>query len=145
MGTQKLAQKLKAHFPSNPCRIQYYTQEILIHREDLQSKLRRNTVLPLEMKDSEELSHHLVKTILDQAHLSPLPLVCQPVYWPYDYSLRLYPPPNCIVLGDSRTWYKYTYENDCMVVNPGEFNVDFSFLVYTPSTREFEYSVIPSE
>jgi len=141
--TYKLRNKLRSYFPSNPCRIRYYTQEILVYREDLQSKLRRNTVLPCELKDSEDLSNHLVKTILDQAHLCPLPLIVQPIHWSFDHALRLYPPPTCVVLGDSHAWYKYTYMDDCDVVNPGEFNVDFSFVLYSPATREFDYSMIP--
>jgi len=142
MITKKLKSKLNVFFPSNPCRIQYYTQEIVISREDLQSKLRRNTVLPCELKESDDLSKHLVKTVMDQAHISPLPLICQPLHWSYDHAMRLYPPPTCLVLGDSHSWYKYTYEDDCTMINPGEFNVDFSFVLYTPHNREFDYSAI---
>lgn len=141
--TGKLRQRLRCSFPSNPCRIQWYTQEIVIFREDLQQKLRRNTVLPCELREAEEMSNHLVKTILDQAHLVPLPLICQPVYWAFDHALRLYPPPTCVVLGDQHEFYNYKYEQDSRVVNPGDFSSDFSFVVYRPAERVFDYSLIP--
>ena len=36
--------------------------------------------------------------MLDQAHLCPLPPLQRPVYWNYDYALRLYPVPGESVL-----------------------------------------------
>jgi len=141
--TRRLRQRLNCSFPSNPCRIHWYTQEIVIFREDLQQKLRRNSVLPCELGEAEEMSNLLVKTVLDQAHLVPLPHICQPVYWDFDHALRLYPPPTCVIMGDSHEYYNYKYEQDVRVVNPGEFSADFSFMAYHPADRGFVYSVVP--
>ncbi|KAG7269485.1 hypothetical protein CRUP_009998 [Coryphaenoides rupestris] len=66
-------------FTTNPCRIQYCSQEIVIIREDL-----------------------FVKTILSQGHLTPLPLYVSPVFWAYDYTLRVYPVPDVIVFADNK-------------------------------------------
>lgn len=44
------------------------------------------------------LELQLVQTILDQAHLAPLPLPVRPVLWDYDHALRLYPMPTTVRL-----------------------------------------------
>ena len=40
----------------------------------------------------------LVQTIIDQCHLSPLPLSVQPINWQLDYTLRLYPMPTTVLI-----------------------------------------------
>ena len=42
------------------------------------------------------LTRQLVQTILDQTHLSPLPLHVRPTMWEYDHCLRLYPMPTAV-------------------------------------------------
>ena len=45
--TQKLREMLpNAVFASNPCRIQYYTQEVVIFRDDLQKRMRQLCLRP---------------------------------------------------------------------------------------------------
>ena len=46
------------------------------------------------------LFKHLAATLVQQAHLAPLPLSQAPVFWEHDHALRLYPAPHCVVLGD---------------------------------------------
>jgi len=62
----------------------------------------------------------LVKTILDQSHLTPFPLQVAPTYWSYDHTLRLYPLPTAVLLCDPSGWgsFKVTYEG-CCVINTG--------------------------
>ncbi|KAI9826200.1 MAG: DNA-directed DNA polymerase epsilon, subunit B [Phylliscum demangeonii] len=61
----------------------------------------------------------LVKTILDQGHLSPFPLATRPVAWDYVSSLQLYPLPTALVLVDPEMpAFTVTYEG-CHVMNPG--------------------------
>lgn len=62
----------------------------------------------------------LVKTLLDQAHLSPYPLTTRPVLWDFaPHTLSLYPLPKIIVFADvSMEGFAVTYEG-CHVVNPG--------------------------
>ena len=40
----------------------------------------------------------LVKTVIDQAHLCPLPLAACPINWAYDASLQLFPLPDVVRL-----------------------------------------------
>ena len=61
----------------------------------------------------------LVKTILDQGHLSPFPLAKRPVLWDFASSLALYPLPTALVLADTEApAFAVTYEG-CHVMNPG--------------------------
>lgn len=39
-----------------------------------------------------------MQTVLDQCHLSPLPLSVRPTLWDYDHTLRLYPMPTAVRL-----------------------------------------------
>jgi hypothetical protein len=77
--TSSLREKLPPHtcnFTTNPCRIKYFTQEIVIHRDDILNRMRRQCVIPPTVKshpDEEEeedvtsaVTEHLVKTVLDQ-------------------------------------------------------------------------------
>lgn len=61
---------------------------------------------------------HLVNTLLHQAHLSPLPQPIRPTYWNYDHSLRLYPLPHALIIGDSTDpWLGHVH--DCIGACPG--------------------------
>ncbi|KAM8833178.1 DNA polymerase epsilon subunit 2 isoform 2-T2 [Synchiropus picturatus] len=102
-------------FTTNPCRIQYCSQEIVIMREDLVNKMCRNCVrLP---NNNLDIPNHFVKTILSQGHLTPLPLYVSPVYWAYDYSLRVYPVPDVIVFADKYDPFNIS-ASDCLCINP---------------------------
>lgn len=45
-----------------------------------------------------EITQQLVGSILDQAHLSPLPAYVSPIIWDYDYTMRLFPLPHLVSL-----------------------------------------------
>ncbi|XP_069064801.1 DNA polymerase epsilon subunit 2 [Pleurodeles waltl] len=125
-------------FTTNPCRIQYCTQEMIFFREDIVNKMCRNCVrFP---SSSLDIPNHFVKTILSQGHLTPLPLFVSPVYWAYDYVLRLYPVPDLIVIADK--YDPFTVSNtDCLCINPGSFpRSGFSFKVFYPSNKTVEDS-----
>ncbi|KAG9096705.1 hypothetical protein FRC06_008417 [Ceratobasidium sp. 370] len=83
----------RAHFTSNPCRIKFFSQEIVIFREDMMSRMLRNLVGIKRAVGDADLKKYLVQTLLDQAHLSPISLNIQPTLWEFDQSLRLYPMP----------------------------------------------------
>ncbi|XP_034289221.1 DNA polymerase epsilon subunit 2 [Pantherophis guttatus] len=125
-------------FTTNPCRVQYCTQEIIIFREDLVNKMCRNCVrFP---NSSLDIPNHFVKTILSQGHLTPLPLNVSPVYWAYDYTLRTYPLPDLIVFADKYDPFTVT-NTDCLCINPGSFpRSGFSFKVFYPSSKTVEDS-----
>ncbi|KAF6205325.1 hypothetical protein GE061_019495 [Apolygus lucorum] len=138
---------LKSHVKSvilatNPCRIQYCTQEIVVAREDLVTKLCRNSVHFPVMKD---IGSHFAKTIISQAHLVPLPLNVCPVYWDFDAGLQLYPCPDVIVVADQHKSFS-EYYNNCHVINPGPFSKgEFVFKVYYPASNEVEDCQIPDD
>ncbi|XP_062974355.1 DNA polymerase epsilon subunit 2 isoform X2 [Elgaria multicarinata webbii] len=125
-------------FTTNPCRVQYCTQEIIIFREDLVNKMCRNCVrFPCSNLD---IPTHFVKTVLSQGHLTPLPINVSPVYWAYDYTLRTYPLPDLIVFADKYDPFTVT-NTDCLCINPGSFpRSGFSFKVYYPSNKTVEDS-----
>ncbi|XP_053488734.1 DNA polymerase epsilon subunit 2 [Ictalurus furcatus] len=125
-------------FTTNPCRIQYCSQEIVVIREDLVNKMCRNCLrLPSTNLD---IPNHFVKTILSQGHLTPLPLYVSPVYWAYDYALRVYPVPDVVIFADKYDPFSIS-NSDCVCINPGSFpRSGFSFKVYYPSNRTVEDS-----
>ncbi|XP_053366159.1 DNA polymerase epsilon subunit 2 isoform X1 [Clarias gariepinus] len=125
-------------FTTNPCRIQYCSQEMVVIREDLVNKMCRNCLtIP---STSLDIPNHFVKTILSQGHLTPLPLYVSPVYWAYDYALRVYPVPDIIVFADKYDPFSIS-SSDCLCLNPGSFpKSGFSFKVYYPSSRTVEDS-----
>lgn len=61
-----------------------------------------------------------VKTILSQGHLTPLSLYVSPVYWAYDYALRVYPVPDMLVVADKYDPFTVT-NTDCICINPVRF------------------------
>ncbi|CAF0760702.1 unnamed protein product [Rotaria sp. Silwood1] len=126
------------HLATNPVRIQYCTQEIVIFREDLLQKLCRYCIkLP-----SDNLPMHLCHTLVTQAHLSPLPVSMTPIYWSFDHTLHLYPLPDLIVVCDKFKSITDTIA-DCTIINPGSFAINkYCFKVYLPATREIEDSQI---
>ena len=78
------------------------------------------------------LCRHAIKSVLDQGHLSPLPLSASPIYWQHDASLRLYPFPDALIVGDNVDQYYENYE-ECDAINPGSFSSSgFNFVVYRP-------------
>ncbi|CAK1547746.1 unnamed protein product [Leptosia nina] len=129
-------------FTTNPCRIQYCTQEIVVLRQDLVTKMCRNAI---HFPDSGDIPDHLTKTLLSQCTLSPLSLGVQPVFWKHADALSLYPMPDLIVVADSFPPYTRSYLQ-CQVVNPGSFpRTEYSFKVYVPASRSIEDSQIPNE
>ncbi|OQR90110.1 DNA polymerase epsilon subunit [Achlya hypogyna] len=135
-----------ATMASNPCRIRYFTKDIVILRDDLQAKMRRNCLMPLEAAADDEdrtttVSRQLVKTVIDQGHLCPLSLSAQPIHWAYDGSLQLFPLPDVLVLADKTDQFQVGYAG-VAAIHPGPFYVDYSFMLYRPATAVTELSRI---
>ncbi|KAH9482742.1 DNA polymerase epsilon subunit B [Psilocybe cubensis] len=141
--TGRLRTKLsKVHFASNPCRIKFFDQEIVIFREDLMARMLRNVVGVKPEAKSEDLKRFLVQSILDQSHLSPFTINIQPVLSDYDHSLRLYPLPTALILADKYDSYKVTYTG-CHVFNPGSFiGKSLTLSTYTPAEVNSEECVL---
>jgi DNA polymerase epsilon subunit 2 len=85
-------------FVSNPCKLRCFTQEIVVFREDLLRKMQKHLMLPLatDVADTPSVVEQLVMSILDQAHLSPLPLHARPIHWELDHAMRLFPLPHLV-------------------------------------------------
>ncbi|ODQ78431.1 hypothetical protein BABINDRAFT_162658 [Babjeviella inositovora NRRL Y-12698] len=160
---------------SNPSHVNYLSQEIVLCRQDIGAKFRRNSVMfpstlqavededspigtqtsvdavtlsidallkpvetvPADVKEARKL----VRTILDQGHLSPFPLHLRGVNWEYDHILQLSPLPSVLVLCDvSSPKFDVTYEG-CHVLNPGTLihRNKLTYVLYTPSTRKASF------
>ncbi|KAJ2944972.1 hypothetical protein O0L34_g1869 [Tuta absoluta] len=142
--TKEITDKLgdSVIFTTNPCRIQYCTQEIVVIRQDLVTKMCRNSI---HFPETGDIPDHLTKTLLSQCTLSPLSLGVQPVYWKHADALCLYPMPDLVVIADHFQPYTRSYQ-ECQVVNPGSFpRTEFSFKVYVPASKTVEDSQIPKE
>ncbi|XP_059478569.1 DNA polymerase epsilon subunit 2 [Neocloeon triangulifer] len=128
-----------AIFTTNPCRIRYCTQEIIVMREDIMSKLCRNTV---HYPTTGNIYEHFAKTLLSQANLCPLPLSVRPIYWSFAHAMQIHPAPDLIVVGDTLSTFK-TSHAECQVANPGSFaKNNFMFVAYCPGTKQVDESEI---
>ncbi|GAA93845.1 uncharacterized protein L969DRAFT_84704 [Mixia osmundae IAM 14324] len=159
----------KITFATNPCRITYKSQEIVVLRDDLLSRVLRNCVwfdevhptgeiddeqgtgLHAQMAQNWQPEHHLAQLVLDQGHLCPLPISVRPVLWEYDHTLRLYPMPTALVLADKYSPYEITYdlgpdgeEGRCHVFNPGSFvSTGYGWSTYKTDERIAEQCGLP--
>lgn len=82
----------------------------------------------------------VVRTVLDQGHLSPFPLDIRPVSWQYDHTLLLTPLPSMLVMADPTTpKFRVTYQG-CHVINPGRLleKNKLNWVEYYPSTGKSE-------
>ncbi|GLC72461.1 hypothetical protein PLESTF_001250200 [Pleodorina starrii] len=156
-----------AVFASNPVRLRYATQRIVLFRHDLQRRLRRRTLLPLSgapdgAAGAESASQagpspplasqagpspsalwgHLALTLLQQGHIAPLPLLAQPVYWQHDGALALYPLPDAVILADATAGQEDFTHEGCHVINPGCLPGGF-FAAYLPCVQQVEMSELP--
>ncbi|KAK8501243.1 hypothetical protein V6N13_026944 [Hibiscus sabdariffa] len=80
-----LTEELQKHVPnaifsSNPCRVKFYTQEIVFICQDLLYRMRRSCLIPPSTEETDDPFEHLVATITHQSHLCPLPLLYNPLF-----------------------------------------------------------------
>ncbi|CAL0323905.1 unnamed protein product [Lupinus luteus] len=141
-----LTEELQKHIPnaifsSNPCRVKFYSQEIVFFRQDMLYRMRRSCLMPPSEEETDDPFQHLVATITHQSHLCPLPLTVQPIIWTYDHCLYLYPTPHTIVLGDSSQQKAFKYTG-ITCFNTGSFSIDSTFVVYRPCSQEVELSAL---
>ncbi|KAK4428163.1 DNA polymerase epsilon subunit B [Sesamum alatum] len=141
-----ITEELQNHIPnavfsSNPCRIKFYTQEIVFFRQDMLYRMRRSCLMPPSTEETSDPFEHLVATITHQSHLCPLPLSIQPIIWNFDHCLHIYPTPHTIVLGDRSEQKAFQYTGTTCF-NPGSFSNDFTFVAYRPCSQEVELSAV---
>lgn len=123
----------KVLFASNPARIRFFTQEIVVCRRnffyDLHHSCNRLSTQSLPIPQYELLT----KTLCESAHLAPF---SQSVVWKLDAALTLYPLPSLLLLCDKTEQWECRYRGTT-VINPGNFTVSGTFLWYTPADKEF--------
>jgi DNA polymerase epsilon subunit 2 len=140
--TNSLSQRLvRATFATNPCRIRYFTKEMVVFRNNVTSHLTRSALLPT--RDGSTPYQHAYKTLLDQGHLCPYPR--QPIYWQFDHALRLYPLPDAVLCGDATVSQFYENYAECDIVNPGSFGSNGDFVVYRPIASVEEEGLTKSD
>ena len=150
---------------SNPCRIIYFSQEIVIFRHEITQKMRTKA-LNIELnsiteRNQQEQQHEdttitsnplqiadykrALKTCLNQSTLSPFNLSNQPVLWDSDHSLSLYPIPDVLITAERQNSFEFVYE-DCKCGNPGSFpSAEGSFLLYNPAQKRFDLCELPKK
>lgn len=149
----------------NPVRINYLNQEIVIMKDDLINKFKRNEILlshelndsatnidlnddpsvisnniPLQIKQSRKL----IKTLLDQGHLQPFNKDLKLINPIYDYSLRLEPIPNVLILTDASYQNFEVNYNGCRAINLTGVLTDnyINYVEYYPATKEFKFKKV---
>ncbi|QLL33719.1 hypothetical protein HG536_0F00430 [Torulaspora globosa] len=155
----------KIIFASNPARMAYLSQEIVIIRDDITERFKRHSVpFPMEIlaqshdksanpevtairqliKADDQLpmkvreSRKLVKTVLDQGHLSPFLTSIRPIAWSNDNALTLHPIPSTLIFCDTTApRFDLTY-NGCKALNPGKFMIGrrARYIEYNPSMKK---------
>jgi DNA polymerase epsilon subunit 2 len=112
---------------SSPCRLGYFTSEVVVCRDDIVGRLQRTqirfakpaqddemevdgtgvepTQSATQVDDDTKLARKLVKTILDQGYLSPFPGNKRPVLWDFAHTLGLYPLPSAVCIPTHRDGY----------------------------------------
>ncbi|KAI5957347.1 DPB2 [Candida jiufengensis] len=143
---EKLLPKGNLVLAWNPTRINYLSQEILLFKDQLMNKFKRNDILfplDLELEEQKNLdalskedrinqliqtkdvrlsnkikqARKLVKTLLDQSNLQPFDKKLKIVNQSMDYALRIEPSPNLIILNDSNFDNFEVIYQGCRVIN----------------------------
>jgi DNA polymerase epsilon subunit 2 len=119
------------HFMSNPCRLRFLSQTIVVFRDDLLKRLSSAAVMPVPDREAHK---NMLTTIIDQRHLCPLDLEHAPVCWPYDHAMRLFPQPAALAVCDSAPAWSERYA-DCCAFNPGQFGNGGTYAQYFPAEK----------
>lgn len=146
----------------NPMRINYVSQEIVLFRDDLMNKFKRNDLVldhDIELGDLQIQMHlngenkkveniisteihlspkikqarKLVKTLLDQGNLQPFLKNLRVIVSNYQHVMRIEPLPTTLILFDTRfESFEVTY-NGCKVSNIGN-------IMSNKNSRKFNYA-----
>eukprot|EP00929_Paragymnodinium_shiwhaense_P029281 TRINITY_DN16813_c0_g1_i1.p1 TRINITY_DN16813_c0_g1~~TRINITY_DN16813_c0_g1_i1.p1 ORF type:complete len:561 (-),score=121.19 TRINITY_DN16813_c0_g1_i1:208-1890(-) len=133
---------------SNPCRIRHFSRELVFFRHDVLRLLRRHEVVPLRSPNctgapsTQHVQQEMVRLLLDQAHLVPLPLEESNILWGFDHTLRLYPLPDAVFVGGVSQPFDCEY-NECRFCSVGPFHRDASFYAYHPVKFLLEQCDVP--
>ncbi|PIC36514.1 hypothetical protein B9Z55_015475 [Caenorhabditis nigoni] len=134
---------ISATFASNPCRIQFASQEIVVFRNDLIKKMCRHSINSITV---ESIPSRYARSILSQAHLCPLPQHITPILADFSHCLSLHPLPDLLISADRfETFQEKVVGTETIVSNPGSFaRSNYTFHVYYPAQNRIEASQIPN-
>mmetsp|Transcript_64930 Transcript_64930/g.141520 ORF Transcript_64930/g.141520 Transcript_64930/m.141520 type:complete len:554 (+) Transcript_64930:69-1730(+) len=144
---------------TNPCRLRHFSREMVFFRHDVLRLLRRNEAVPLRERCRDDamgendvnqlvtpspqyVREEMVRLLLDQAHLVPLPLEESNILWAYDHTLRLYPLPHAVFVGGVSQAFESVYQ-ECNFCSVGPFHRDASFYCYHPLESTMEPCEVP--
>jgi DNA polymerase epsilon subunit 2 len=115
MKSYSLSQLPQVQLVSNPCRLEYGNQQIVLVRKDLIRDHLQSQVLTVSGA-KQSLATRVVNTILSQGHIMPQ----APIYWNYDHAMHLYPLPDLLLLGLEEGEERLECSKEkCHVVIPG--------------------------
>lgn len=142
----------------SPHHLTYYGKHIVLHRHQTMHNMARHALLHTRSDDEQpdqqqqqstggaaavQSDHrHLLCSLLSQSHLSPVTVDAQPVYWPYDASLSLYPLPHVLFVLDDRCEFEVEYDG-CLAIGGRSLASRGEFIVYYPATNTCEPSKVP--
>jgi len=141
--TQAFKDARNVHFASNPCRLVFRDQNIVIFRNDMVEKLCRTAIHVPEDAKVDTLPKLFFNTIWSQRHYSPLPLHFNPINPRFDPLFYLSPAPDLLVIADKYKLFTVSGPLQTMLtINPGSFVLsNFEFLVYFPNLKKIETSI----
>lgn len=110
---------------TNPCRVRHGPSELVLFRYNLQRMMRGLSILQSSQSsgantDAAAAFDQLCSTVVQEAHLCPVPLEYQPVAWEHDHALWLYPMPHGLVLADAEPATRSVFDT-CACLNPVRF------------------------
>ena len=135
------------HFATNPCRLIFKDQHIVVCRDDAVEKLCRSAIhMPMGVR-AETIPELFCHTIWSQRHLSPLPLYYSPVHPNLDALFQLWPAPDVLLLADKfKAFVQAEDDQKRLTINPGPFSGGhFEFQLFFPTLKRVETSVYTSE
>jgi DNA polymerase epsilon subunit 2 len=133
---------------TNPCRVRHFSREIVFFRHDVLKLLRRHEVVPLRQPgqegtpNQEHVRNEMVRILLDQGHLAPLPLQESNIMWDFDHTLRLYPLPDAVFVGGVSKPFEGEHQG-CIFCSVGPFYRDGAFHAYSPIKEYVEVCGAP--
>jgi len=114
---------------SNPCRIFFFTKEIVLFRDEISLAIKSECVI---RRDSQT-THTAMQSMLSQGTLLPVDLGSRARHWGFEHCLDLYPAPDYLIVGEGKEACLTRADRDeCISSTTGSFSSESSFLVLFP-------------
>ena len=133
---QKISNIINA---TNPCRFSLFGKDTVIFRDDLNKKISRNSIkdnIIINNNNIDKQNDYYINTILSQGCLSPFGFNITQRIWHLSECMIMIPLPEILIIGDVVEGFVKIVEGEnqrkIMVLNPGNFTKDFSFMQVFP-------------